>query len=250
MKSAGVAPAPRAASTEDTVYRWAGRRVHRSSSRLPGPSGSKNLSSSSITASSAAAALLSSSTLGLSCPLGRSHGLSDRRVPGPLAAIGSSRPTTPISSRMTPTMCKFRPGTAFAVTANHKIAPTAIRKRAVPVLSARRRGVGPGTGPARRAERAHRFARAMRPMNDSSSGNESGVPGRRSWRLVAVGRGTGRGRSASFVIRPTGAAGAGKAGAPRRSIWPGNRRGNGVRSSILSAYAPPDPAMTGSRSRE
>ena len=136
-KSASVAPAPRTASSEDTVYSWAGRRVHRSSSRLPGPYGSKNLSSSSITASSAAAALLSSSTLGLSCPLGRSHGLSDRRVPGPLAAIGRSRPTTPISSRMTPTMCKFRPGTAFAVTANHKIAPTAIRERAVPVLSAR-----------------------------------------------------------------------------------------------------------------
>jgi hypothetical protein len=202
-----------------------GSRVYKSFCRLPGLYGSKNLSSSSITASSAAASLLISSTLGSSCPLGRSHGLSDPRVPGPLAAIGSSRPTTPISSRMTPTMCRFRPGTASAVTANHKIAPTAIRKRAVPVLSAPLPGRRPRTGPAPRAERAHRFAQAMRSMNDSPSGNESGVPGRRSWRLVAAGRGTGRGRSASFVIHPTGPAGAREAGAPRRSIWPGNRRG-------------------------
>ena len=119
--------------------------THRSSSRLPGPFGSKNLSSSSIRASSATAALLISSSRGLSYPVGRSHGLTDRRVRGPLA-MGSSRPTTPISSRMTPTTFIFRPGMALGVTANHKIAPTAIRVRPVPVVNIRRRTVGPGPG--------------------------------------------------------------------------------------------------------
>ena len=109
-------------------------------------------------------------------------------------------------------------------------------------------GRRPRTGPARRAERAHPFAQAMRPMGDSSSGNESGVPGRRSWRLVAAGRGAGRGRSASFVLHPARDRPAQVRLEPHGAA--SGRATAGVRSSIFSAYAPPDPAATDDRSRE
>ena len=135
--------------------------------------------------------------------------------------MGSSRPTRPTSSRITPTMFTFTPGIALPETASHKIAPAAIRKRAVPLLNARRWSRSPARRP-RAAERAHRFTQAMTPMTDSSQRNESGAASGQA----TAGSGAALSAYAPRTLATTDASSPGAAGPARAA---GGRTGGGRR---------------------